>query len=207
MYINVSPITWTRETYSDPSSKRSFMRTRTVRDQGNFLYIDGNASFSCRDSSSLTYCLRIELNIYAHRLFGPLPETATYVCHWEFDVGRITGEIKPSFLLGTTNFAQTFAYDMIDEDNAVPSEIAPAADPDVTFVKATVKQVDIYLMNENSAARVSLDQGVAIECDNLVNEKYNQRVCVQMPTFVATTLANQDHHMRGLGTAQVICPI
>lgn len=96
---------------------------------------------------------------------------------------------------------------MIDEDNAVPSEIAPAADPDVTFVKATVKQVDIYLMNENSAARVSLDQGVAIECDNLVNEKYNQRVCVQMPTFVATTLANQDHHMRGLGTAQVICPI
>ncbi|KAI7885245.1 hypothetical protein K492DRAFT_204108 [Lichtheimia hyalospora FSU 10163] len=183
MYINVSPITWTRETYSDPSSKRSFMRTRTVRDQGNFLYID-------------------ELNIYAHRLFGPLPETATYVCHWEFDVGRITGEIKPSFLLGTTNFAQTFAYDMIDEDNAVPSEIAPAADPDVTFVKATVKQVDIYLMNENSAARVSLEQGVAIEFDNLVNEKYNQRVCAQMPTFVATTLANQDHHMRGLGTAQ-----
>lgn len=55
MYINVSPITWTRETYSDPSSKRSFMRTRTVRDQGNFLYIDGNASFSCRDPRSLTY--------------------------------------------------------------------------------------------------------------------------------------------------------
>ena len=42
MYITVSPITWTRESYSDPSSKKAFLRSRNGRDQGNFLYIDGN---------------------------------------------------------------------------------------------------------------------------------------------------------------------
>ncbi|KAI9320168.1 hypothetical protein BX666DRAFT_2151466 [Dichotomocladium elegans] len=183
MYVNVSPITWTRESHTDPSSKKTFIRARNVRDQGNFLYID-------------------ELNIYAHRLFGPLPETSTYLCHWDFEVGRISGEVKPSFLLGTTNFAQTFAYDMIDEDNAVPSEIAPAADPDVTFLKATIKQVDLYLMNEHSAAKVALEEGIQVEFDNLVNDKYNQRVCVSMPTFVVTALANQDHHIRGQSIAE-----
>ncbi|KAI9269315.1 hypothetical protein BDA99DRAFT_348390 [Phascolomyces articulosus] len=184
MYITVSPITWTRESYSDPSSKKAFVRSRNGRDQGNFLYID-------------------ELNIYAHRLFGPLPEIATYLCHWEFEVGRITGEVKPSFLLGTTNFAQTFVYDMIDEDNAVPAEIAPAADPDVTFVKASVKEIDVYLMNDHSVAKVNVDQGLELEFDNLVNEKYNQRVNVNIPALVATTLANQDHHMKqGLSSVE-----
>ncbi|KAI8143386.1 hypothetical protein BJV82DRAFT_92680 [Fennellomyces sp. T-0311] len=183
MYVTVSPITWTRESYSDPSSKKAFVRSRNGRDQGNFLYID-------------------ELNIYAHRLFGPLPEIATYLCHWEFEVGRITGEVKPSFLLGTTNFAQTFAYDMIDEDNAVPAEIAPAADPDVTFLKASIKQVDVYLMNDHSAAKVSIDEGLSLEFDNLVNDKYNQRVNVKIPTLVATTLASQDHHMSGLDSVE-----
>ncbi|KAI9492938.1 hypothetical protein BDB00DRAFT_872979 [Zychaea mexicana] len=183
MYITVSPITWTRESYTDPSSKKAFVRSRNGRDQGNFLYID-------------------ELSIYAHRLFGPLPEIATYLCHWDFEVGRITGEVKPSFLLGTTNFAQTFAYDLIDEDNAVPAEIAPAADPDVTFLKASVKEVDVYLMNDHSAAKVSIDQGLSLEFDNLVNEKYNQRVNVNIPALVATTLANQDNHIQGLGAVE-----
>ena len=145
----------------------------------------------------------LELNIYAHRLFGPLPEIATYLCHWEFEVGRISGEVKPSFLLGTTNFAQTFVYDMIDEDNAVPAEIAPAADPDVTFVKASIKEVDVYLMNDHSVAKVNVDQGLSLEFDNLVNEKYNQRVNVNIPALVATTLANQDHHMQGISAVEV----
>ena len=136
----------------------------------------------------------LELNIYAHRLFGPLPDIATYLCYWEFDVGRITGEVKPSFLLGTTCFAQTFVYDMIDEDNAVPSEIAPAADPDVTFVKANVKHVDVCLMNAHSAAKFTLDEGLALNFDNLVNQDYTQRVNLSVPSFAVTGLANQDQY-------------
>lgn len=48
MYVNVSPITWTRESYVDPSSKKAFIRTRNVRDRGNYLYIDGTY---CMDTS------------------------------------------------------------------------------------------------------------------------------------------------------------
>lgn len=193
MYINVSPITWTRESHPD-RSKRIPYRTKNTRDQGNFLYIDGNHKRKGCLSIERSLFSIPELTIYAHRLFGPLPDIATYLCYWEFDVGRITGEVKPSFLLGTTCFAQTFVYDMIDEDNAVPSEIAPAADPDVTFVKANVKHVDVCLMNAHSAAKFTLDDGLALNFDNLVNQDYTQRVNLSVPSFAITGLANQDQY-------------
>ncbi|KAG0173076.1 hypothetical protein DFQ30_008982 [Apophysomyces sp. BC1015] len=175
MYVSISPVTWTRDSNPNPNTKRGPFRLKNARDTRNYIYIDDT-----------------ETNIYAHRLFGPLPETATYLCNWEFDIGRITGELKPSFLLGATNFAQTFAYNLIDEDNAVPVEMAPAELPDVTFVKASVREIDIFLMSYNSATEIQLVDGVTAEFDNLINVKYSQKIGLKVPTIVAKCLANQD---------------
>ncbi|KAI9307239.1 hypothetical protein BJ944DRAFT_238031 [Cunninghamella echinulata] len=173
MYVTISPITWTRDSNPNTSLKRNNFRMKNARDPRNYLYID-------------------ETNIYAHRLFGPLPETATYLCHWEFEVGRITGELKPSFLLGAANFAQTFVYNLIDEDNAISPEMAPAEYPDVTFVKANIREIDIYLMTQNSATQLQLVNGLSAEFDNLINEKYGQRVGIKAPGVSIICLANQD---------------
>ncbi|KAI8069940.1 hypothetical protein BC940DRAFT_271416 [Gongronella butleri] len=174
LYVTISPITWTRDSSLDPSARRSNFRTKNARDPKNYLYID-------------------ETNIYAHRLFGPLPETATYLCHWDFNIGRIMGELKPSFLMGASNFAQTFVYNLLDEDNAVTSELEPGDLPDVTFVKAHVREIDIHLMTQNSAAQLQLAEGIAVEFDNLVNEKYDQRVAIRMPKVGVACLANQEN--------------
>lgn len=132
------------------------------------------------------------MNVYAHRLFGPLPECATYLCHWEFDVGRITGEIKPSFLLGLACFGQTFAYNLIDEDNAVPQEMKSKELPDVSFVKLHIQEVDVSLMSINSATNFSLKEGVLLEFDNLINKKYSQRITIKIPNILTRCLANPD---------------
>ncbi|KAI8376427.1 uncharacterized protein BYT42DRAFT_386187 [Radiomyces spectabilis] len=178
MHVNISPITWTRDSNPNPCKKQAPFRIKNARDPRNFIFID-------------------ETSIYAHRLFGPLPETATYLCHWEFDIGHITGEIKPSFLLGTMCFAQTFVYNLIDEDNAVPAEMTPDPDPDVTFVKASVREIDIYLMSQNTATGIHFKDGMTVDFDNLVNEKYCQRIAVKLPAIETTCLANQDPSKQG----------
>ncbi|CAO3595340.1 unnamed protein product [Absidia cylindrospora] len=173
MYVTISPITWTRDSNPNPTARRGHFKMKNARDPRNYLYID-------------------ETNIHAHRLFGPLPETATYLCHWEFDVGSVKGELKPSFLMGTASFAQTFVYNLIDEDNAVSSDMGPVDYPDVTFATARIRQVDIYLMTQNSATQLQLQNGVNVEFDNLTNEKYNQKVGVYVPGISITCLANQE---------------
>ncbi|ORX46568.1 hypothetical protein DM01DRAFT_1364417 [Hesseltinella vesiculosa] len=173
--VSISPITWTRESLPDPSARRNNFRTKNARDPKNYLYID-------------------ETNIYAHRLFGPLPETATYLCHWDFSVGRITGELKPTFLMGATNFAQTFVYNLLDEDNAVFSELDPGDLPDVTFVKANIREIDVHLMTQNSVAQLKLSKGIHVEVDSLINEKYDQRIAIQLPNVDMSCLSNQEYY-------------
>jgi hypothetical protein len=168
---------------------------KNARDPRNYLYIDGKSILTLPATSyspDLPFSITKETNIHAHRLFGPLPETATYLCHWEFDIGSVKGEIKPSFLMGTASYAQTFVYNLIDEDNAVSTDMAPVDYPDVTFLNARIREVDIYLTTQNSASLLQLQNGINVEFDNLTNEKYNQRVGIKLPVISFTCLANQD---------------
>ncbi|CAO3600899.1 unnamed protein product [Absidia cylindrospora] len=174
MYVTFSPITWTRESNRDPTTRHRHSKMKNARDPGNYLYIDG-------------------ANIHAHRLFGPHPATSTYLCHWELDVGNVKGELKPSFLMGLSSFSKTFVYNLIDEDNMVSLNSAPQTScPDVTFATVQVQQVEVYLMTQNSSTQLHLQKGLRLDFDNLINEKYNQRIGLQLPAITVTCLANQD---------------
>ncbi|KAI8968020.1 hypothetical protein BDF20DRAFT_203466 [Mycotypha africana] len=173
MYLNISPITISRDSNPTSQSTEGLFRIKNARDPKNYVYVDG-------------------LNVSAHRLFGPLPQCLTYLCHWEFDIGRITGEIKPSFLLGLGSFGQSFAYNMIDEDNAAPQELESKNLPDVTFLKLFVQEVDVCLMSMNSATNIKLAEGILLEFDNLINIKYSQRISLKIPQVLVRSLANPD---------------
>lgn len=114
------------------------------------------------------------------------------MCQWEFDIGRISGEIKPSFLLGLACFGQSFAYNLIDEDNAVPQEMESNDLPDVTFMKLYIQELDVCLMSMNSATNICLKEGVLLEFDNLINVKYSQRISIKIPAILTRCLANPD---------------
>ncbi|KAI8987036.1 hypothetical protein BDB01DRAFT_849190 [Pilobolus umbonatus] len=169
MNISTSPITLTRDC-SNINLSNARARGKSYCDPNNQIYIDG-------------------LNVYGHRLFGPLPDSLTYLCHWEFDIGKITGEMKPSLLLGIVSFGQTFVYNLIDEDNAVPQELETAPLPDVTFLKLYVQEINLSLMSINSATNVSIQDGILLEFDNLINKKYSQQITVKIPAIITRCLA------------------
>ncbi|KAG1054268.1 hypothetical protein G6F43_003711 [Rhizopus delemar] len=173
-YVNISPITLSRNINTNNQPNEEYFRAKRIRDTKNSVFIDG-------------------LNIYSHRLFGPLPLSSTYLCHYELDIGRITGEVKPSFLLGLACFGQSFAYNLIDEDNAVPPELRSASLPDVTFAKVSVQEIDVCLVSLNSATNIQLSDGILLEFDNLINQKYTERITLKIPSILTRCLANAEY--------------
>ncbi|KAF9983944.1 hypothetical protein BGZ65_001237, partial [Modicella reniformis] len=176
MHVNMSPLTWSREIKDN-----GVVGGRPSRGDQNYLFIDGIA-------------------IYAHRLFGPLPKTTTYVANWKLDLGSIYGQIKPSFLLGVTSFAKAFVYNLKDGDNAFPPEYATVLPPDITIVDLSVKEVDVSIWGENVVSQILLKDGVIVHFDDIINERYIGRVVLKLQSLLvrsmALTDANNDDHTR-----------
>ncbi|KAF9904551.1 hypothetical protein EC991_002611 [Linnemannia zychae] len=175
MDVNISPLTWSRQVAKKPGK----IGAKPSRGDQNYLYVDG-------------------ISVYAHRLFGPLPKTTTYVANWKLDIGSIYGQIKPSFLLGVTSFAKAFAYNLKDGDNAFPLEYATVTPPDITFVDLTVKEVDVSIWGEDVVSQILLKDGVIVHFDDVINERYLGRVVLKLQSLLvrsmALTEANKGSH-------------
>ncbi|KAF0369743.1 fermentation associated protein [Gigaspora margarita] len=167
MDLTISPLTWTLG--SDPNMKTT-SKSRLSKEYTNYLFID-------------------DLNIHAHRLFGPLPRTATYVCNWELNIGTISGQLRPSFLLSTTSFGKAFSYHYVDDESALPPDFLNPLDADVTFLNLNLKEVDISVWGGDSVSQILLKEGLCIKFDDLANEKYTQRVLFDLPDLVVRSLA------------------
>ncbi|KAF9576307.1 hypothetical protein EC968_009281 [Mortierella alpina] len=129
------------------------------------------------------------ISIYAHRLFGPLPKTTTYVANWKLDIGSIYGQIKPSFLLGVSSFAKAFAYNLKDGDNAFPPEYATVTPPDITFVDLGVKEIDVSIWGEDVVSQILLKDGIIVHFDDVINERYMGRIVLKMQSLVIRSMA------------------
>ncbi|KAF9193555.1 hypothetical protein BGZ50_007333 [Haplosporangium sp. Z 11] len=175
MHVNISPLTWSRQVIKD----NGIEGTEPSRGDENYLFIDGIA-------------------VYAHRLFGPLPKTTTYVANWKLDIGSIYGQIKPSFLLGVSSFAKAFAYNLKDGDNAFPPEYATVTPPDITFVDLSVKEVDVSIWGEDVVSQILLKDGIVVHFDDVINERYIGRIVLKMQSLIvrsmALTEANKENH-------------
>lgn len=70
------------------------------------------------------------LDIVAHRLFGPQPHTATYLCIWDIHIARVMAHLTSveSKILAAANTA--FVLNFTDPLNAPAPEYDIPADPD-----------------------------------------------------------------------------
>jgi hypothetical protein len=73
------------------------------------------------------------ITVHAHRLLGKPPSNPAYICNWDFDIGMITGDSKMSFLLAVNSAIDSFVYNLIDVENALPDVTPP--DRDITFLR------------------------------------------------------------------------
>lgn len=108
-----------------------------------------------------------ELNIISHRLFGPRPQTATYVCMWEIGIGDIKGVIAPSDIGKILSVLSSFQLNFKDELNAPAQEFMLELYPDVTFLKLRLSSLHINVETGDASLAIALPDGLQLSFNNM----------------------------------------
>ncbi|KAI9684395.1 MAG: hypothetical protein M1829_002205 [Trizodia sp. TS-e1964] len=97
------------------------------------------------------------IKIFGHRLFGLPPSEPTYMCNWDFSVGTLTGEISVNFFKALVSAVRALAFSFDDNENALSIQNTTISVHDVTFLRARVQSVRIWLHIEQAAFMLSTD--------------------------------------------------
>jgi hypothetical protein len=161
MQLSVSPLKLAlQSTHPDGSSTTS----------GTQLFVDG-------------------ISVYGHRLFGLPPAEPTYVCNWDFDVGRIIGECSTEFLTCLASSLKSFDFSFDNEENALPPLFPPVL-YDVTFLRAKISSVHISILLDQVAIVVSTNP-LSTQFNDWTNSKFSKRMSLLVPNI---SIAAVDRH-------------
>ncbi|OOF99473.1 hypothetical protein ASPCADRAFT_137976 [Aspergillus carbonarius ITEM 5010] len=119
------------------------------------------------------------VSIYGHRLFGLPPAEPTYVCNWDFGVGRVIGECSTDFLSCLAAALQSFDMTFDNEENALPP-LALIQLHDVTFLRAKIDSIHLSVLLDQTA--LILRSGpVTTEFNDLANTRFSKRMKLLVP--------------------------
>ncbi|KAL4803484.1 hypothetical protein BDV18DRAFT_41535 [Aspergillus unguis] len=119
------------------------------------------------------------VSVYGHRIFGLPPTEPTYVCNWDFDVGRIIGECSPQFLASLASGLQSFDCSFDNEENALPP-LFPVALHDVTFLRARVSSIHISILLDKEALLIK-SETVTTKFNDWANARFSKRMSLLIP--------------------------
>ncbi|EPE31334.1 hypothetical protein GLAREA_12637 [Glarea lozoyensis ATCC 20868] len=119
------------------------------------------------------------VNVVGNRLFGLPPTEPTYICNWDFAVGAVTGECSADFFSHLINGVKAFAFSFDDDENAQPS-ISIAQIHDVTFLRATVESVQIWLHVEETAFLLSTAE-ISVNFNDWAGTHYSKKLNLLVP--------------------------
>ncbi|KAL3469412.1 hypothetical protein BJX99DRAFT_265220 [Aspergillus californicus] len=128
-------------------------------------------------------------SIYGHRIFGQPPAEPTYVCNWDFDVGRIIGECSPKFLASLAGALQSFDFSFDNKENALPPPF-PIALHDVTFLRARINKLHVSVLLDKAALLLSSD-GVTVQFNDWANAKFSKRMGMFIPDLSVAAIDYQ----------------
>ncbi|KIL66260.1 hypothetical protein M378DRAFT_192008 [Amanita muscaria Koide BX008] len=128
------------------------------------------------------------IDIAAHRLFGPLPRAATYVCIWEICLGQIRTILSASDARILAAAGNAFRINFTDLANAPSSEFLPHIEPDVTFVKVSVKGCDATWRTDHAALSIELPNGFTIDNNDLGSQYHQKVTSVRIPDILLRLL-------------------
>ncbi|GJJ06705.1 hypothetical protein Clacol_000901 [Clathrus columnatus] len=134
------------------------------------------------------------LNIVAHRLFGPQPRTATYLCLWEFYIQGLMGSISLTELQGLLSAMTSFRLNFVDAVNAPAAELTLPSDPDVTFLKLDLSHLDVALDAGKSVIQLFLQNGIKFDYNDLAGNYYKKMIELRIPTCVLRGLLKANIH-------------
>lgn len=134
------------------------------------------------------------VTIFGHRLFGLPPTEPTYVCHWDFDVGKISGECSAQFIEKASGAARSFGFTLDDDENALPST-DPLVIHDSTFLRLQTQQVHVWFHVASEALLVSTGP-ITLDFNDLASALFSQRLNLSIPdvTFGAVDAKSASRH-------------
>jgi hypothetical protein len=128
-------------------------------------------------------------DIAAHRMFGPQPQTSTYICIWDFVVGRIKAELSVDDVLLLARIGTVFGASLDDDDNPLQPHLMLATDPDITFLTARIAPFEVSVTGEERATmHLSTAQDATVRLDDSPCERFLRHVEVDVPRIDAQAL-------------------
>ncbi|EEP81663.1 predicted protein [Uncinocarpus reesii 1704] len=119
------------------------------------------------------------LSVYGHRLFGLPPTEPTYVCNWDFDVGRVIGECSTDFIKYFKSALRSFAYSIDDEENSLPP-LKPIELHDVVLLRAKVDSIQLWVILDTTALLFSSD-AMDFNFNDWAGVKFSERLDLSLP--------------------------
>ncbi|KAL9123141.1 MAG: hypothetical protein Q9187_000307 [Circinaria calcarea] len=127
--------------------------------------------------------------VSGHRLFGLPPVEPTYVCNWDFDVGKIVGECSTGFIYNLVSALRCFAFTFSDNENALPPH-RPIVIHDVTFLRATVQPICLWIHIEH-AAFLFKTETVYFNFNDWAGTRFSNRLHMTVPELILACVDNQ----------------
>lgn len=142
--------------------------------------------------------------MFGHRLFGLPPVEPTYVCNWDFQVGKILGECSSEFIELAAGAARSFAFTLDDDENSLPlTDVAVIHD--ATFLRLRTAEVQIWLHVGQQALLVKTSP-VTLDFNDLAGTTFSQRLSTYIPDIVisAVDLKSASRHNSRLEAEQAV---
>ena len=114
-----------------------------------------------------------------NRLFGLPPTEPTYVCNWDFAVGAVSGECSAEFFSRLASGVRALAFSFDDDENALPV-LAEEVLHDITFLRASVEGVRVWLHVDDSAFLFSTG-AISVGFNDWAGSHYSKKLKVLIP--------------------------
>lgn len=117
--------------------------------------------------------------VFGHRLFGAPPTEPTYSCHWDIDVGLISGQCSSEFLRILVQGVQSLIYTIDDFENALP-DLLSVPIHDVNFVRARAAGIKMWILSETTAFLTEV-AALKVDFDDWAGSDFAKHINVDVP--------------------------
>ncbi len=121
------------------------------------------------------------IGIYGHRLFGSAPSEPTYVCNWDFDIGKVTGECSTKFVRILLQAISSFGFTLDDNENALPQSHIPAIH-DITFLRARIDNINLWFSLSETAVVFGAER-IEIAFNDWSGKSISERLHLEVPNI------------------------
>ncbi|KAI9095544.1 hypothetical protein DFS34DRAFT_662396 [Phlyctochytrium arcticum] len=127
-----------------------------------------------------------EFSVRSHRLFGLPPRSPVYAVDWRFNIGVVSGDVRPVCFPVISDTLRCFMFSFTDQDNIIG---ASHLFPDITTVYVVAARVELLTWIAGSAISLEMKHGLRLEADNLVSDLRSRRTFLEIPHISIQILA------------------